>query len=247
MAVLNDYIDHLQQYKDSLLPRYLGLFEFKIDFNCTGTRGAEFMNSYCIVLMKNWFSASSIPQLRFDFKGSSVGRATGIATHDSTDLYDGSLADIALKEIDFFDLVKSNRMRPLILDRQSKFALYSQIIKDTEFLVRENFMDYSILVGVYKFSNEHHISLDLDNPSRFHSFLGGMESLDGRSVYTFGLVDCLQRFSMRKRVEKLLKNARSKFIHSSSEHFKIPLDSVEHPVAYAHRLISFVNDILISF
>ena len=247
MSIVDDYQRHLEIYRDSLMPRYLGLYHFQLSSTLPLGTDIDHTRAYFIVLMKNWFDPHCQPQLKFDFKGSSVGRFTNIDFESKSDLFDTSLSKITLKELDFLHLVKRNVINPIIIDKHSKEILQNQLLKDVMFLEKGDFMDYSLVIGIYKFKNMHHISLDIDNGSQLHSFLGGLEALDGKSVFTFGLVDCLQRFSLRKRCEKIWKSMRFTFNSNQIEYFEYPLDSVEHPKPYAHRLLEFANKVIVGY
>jgi hypothetical protein len=80
----------------------------------------------------------------------------------------------------------------------------------------------------------------------FHGYLGGMPSTDTHFIYACGLVDCLQSFDTRKRIEYTWKQIRSSvpFVSGQTEGtFGVLEDSVAEPNRYAERLLKFINNI----
>lgn len=136
-----------------------------------------------------------------------------------------------LKDLDF-DV-------PFLLGPTKLMLLFEQLKRDTAFLENCEIMDYSLLVGI----------VDLDQvaisgaipwalPEKLSVFRtddGGFRSSDGKDramglVYYMGIIDVLQPYNLRKKVEHALKSLRES---------PDALSCVD-PAQYSKRFVDFV-------
>jgi 1-phosphatidylinositol-4-phosphate 5-kinase len=101
--------------------------------------------------MTNVFATSNHIDLRFDLKGSSIGRK--VLTGTDKDLESFLNGDMALKDLDF------NIMNEKIVVGSKRDIILKQLKKDTEFLYNINSNDYSLLLGIHKIKDNYKFSL----------------------------------------------------------------------------------------
>lgn len=115
------YLQHMEQYRESVLVRMLGVYRVKVYGTYRKTK------LWCL-LMENVFSAPSLLESRFDLKGSEFGR-----TSESTALG---------LDLDFLD----SGLRLCLGDLRPSFL--AQLTLDISFLQSQSLFDYSLLVGI---------------------------------------------------------------------------------------------------
>ena len=132
--ILPNYYIHLKKNPNSLLPKYLGCYQLI-------RKERKQKKKFNFIVMKNVFNTSRQIHLRFDLKGSKIGRRVlkGI---------DDNKGDIALKDL---DLESKNKK---ILLGEKRDSLIEQLKKDTKFLSENNAIDYSLLIGIHDKNRE---------------------------------------------------------------------------------------------
>merc|ERR1719162_537893 len=86
------------------------------------------------------------------------------------------------------------------ISQEDKAALADTIAADAAFLSAQGLLDYSLLVGI------HRLPRDL-SPEQRESHVrdlrasGGFVSLDRQKIYFFGIIDVLERYSLRWRMQ----------------------------------------------
>ena len=144
----------------------------------------------------------------FDLKGSTVGRcASDEDKAQSVPIY---------KDLDFGD--------PLGVDDISKALIISKIQIDCKFLERNNIMDYSLLLGV-----ANGLQGESEKGSRVV-----VVSENREWTYYLGIIDILQPFNFKKRMEFALKS-----IWTNSQGL-----SCVSPTNYSSRFQSFISILL---
>ena len=136
--MLGEYFFYLKENPLSFLPKLLGCYVLKRKYKKNIT------NIYFIV-MSNVFATDNHIDLRFDLKGSTIGRSVLKGTKDDSIIF--AKGDLALKDLDFNkndERVYIGAKRQIILD---------QIKKDIEFLYSINSNDYSLLLGIHYIQN----------------------------------------------------------------------------------------------
>lgn len=128
LGTLQPYHEHLSKHPKSLLTRYYGLHKVKYKQN------GKNMEQY-IIIMNNMFRKFT-PNVRYDLKGSTQGR--------STEFKDGKIdPKIALKDNDWTD--GDNTVDLQVNDKRE---LVKTIKADSEYLGKNQTLDYSLLLGI---------------------------------------------------------------------------------------------------
>ncbi|XP_004503007.1 phosphatidylinositol 4-phosphate 5-kinase 1-like [Cicer arietinum] len=124
IRMLPSYFQHVSQYKNSLVTKFLGV-------HCVKPIGGQKTR---FIVMGNVFCSEYRIHKRFDLKGSSHGRTT----------------DKPRKEIDETTTLKDLDLSFVFRLEQSWFQeLKWQLDRDCEFLEAEGIMDYSFLIGLH--------------------------------------------------------------------------------------------------
>lgn len=108
--ILKDYYEHLVSYPQTLITRYFGLHKIKYKPEGGGVQRIYF------IIMANVFNTTRSLNIRYDLKGSKLGRRT---KKKPTDIIPSS---IALKDLDF-----DNDGMKIDVDENIKQALIKQI------------------------------------------------------------------------------------------------------------------------
>ncbi|KDO20963.1 hypothetical protein SPRG_14055 [Saprolegnia parasitica CBS 223.65] len=212
-----------------ILPKYVTFMAAHPDTFVTKFVGCHALTMYgktvFFIVMQSVFDTPLQIHERFDLKGSWVGRLEGRKTRGTTvvckycakeyviggthdqmcDLNGGNVRhayDNVGKDLNWNHHMK--------LPRHIARRVAKQLQVDSHFLQEINCIDYSLLVGI------HHRSFRVDAPSAttspdekpFHQAnLGGMsvEEVYGPGVYFMGLIDILQQWNLRKRVEHFVR------------------------------------------
>jgi hypothetical protein len=93
-----------------------------------------FENKTVFLLMRNWFDSDLRPMIRFDFKGSTVGRKS---LKNDDDVFEQTL-----KELDYLHLQSKGQLNFIILKPELKHQFLQQIISDVSVLGNNSFIDY---------------------------------------------------------------------------------------------------------
>ncbi|KAL8516741.1 hypothetical protein ACS0TY_015125 [Phlomoides rotata] len=132
LRMLPNYHQHVRTHENTLITKFFGLHRIK------PSSGQKFR----FVVMGNMFFTELRIHRRFDLKGSSLGRSADKVKIDENTI---------LKDL---DLDYCFYLEPTWRD-----ALMQQIEIDSKFLVSENIMDYSLLLGVHYRAPQHLRSL----------------------------------------------------------------------------------------
>ena len=216
--ILKDYINHLQHNPDSLLIKFLGMYQ--MEWKDPETKKPR---TYNMLVMSNLFKSFQVGQ-RFDLKGSIASR-TRLTVNDSFE--DPSRDEtIALKDNDFRKYMKQinfvEQMKP------DMPPLLDVIRNDSEFLKRSNLIDYSLLLGELKIELSSLREMCKKNPE-----LGRGIYIDGtKRAWLIGIIDPLNSYTTVKKAENLFK----------STGYGNSLSAVP-PQFYSDRFIGFFNGI----
>ena len=142
--IIGEYYFYIKENPLSFLPKLLGCYVLKR--KCK----KKLTNIYFIV-MTNVFATSNHIDLRFDLKGSSIGRK--VLTGNDKDLATFSNGDMALKDLDF------NLLNEKVVVGYKRDIILKQLKKDSEFLYSINSNDYSLLLGIHKIKENYRFSL----------------------------------------------------------------------------------------
>ena len=227
LRILPDYAAYMGRHPHSLLCRYVGLHSVRL-----------YLTLYFVVMQSVFETPVAIHE-RYDLKGSTVDRFTG---------REGKQAGKVLKDLDL--------QMNVLLSHSDRAAFLRQCEADTLFLSKHNLMDYSLLLGVHYTQHQVGLSTDLEalsapvspgmlsmspsyaSKSPFTRDQGGMRAsyISGPSLYFFGVIDMLQRWSIGKRLERVWKvYGRCR----RSEQL-----SVMEPVGYRQRFLRAMADMV---
>lgn len=194
---LSQYHDHILKNPNTLLARYFGLHQIKCYSN------NSLIYDIYIVVMNNVFNLQH-PELmehKYDLKGSTFKRYT-------TPLKVKSGA--AKKDLNFL-----NDHMNINISYTLREKILNQIKSDSNFLARHNIIDYSLLVGIIKKSNDvkdrrpHEMQgsceEDAFQKTETHKVLSDIESFDGQWNYYIGIIDTLTLYGAKKKGEYVAK------------------------------------------
>eukprot|EP00026_Physarum_polycephalum_P003879 Phypoly_transcript_03895.p1 GENE.Phypoly_transcript_03895~~Phypoly_transcript_03895.p1 ORF type:complete len:624 (+),score=54.89 Phypoly_transcript_03895:95-1966(+) len=139
-----------------------------------------FGNIIHMVVMANVIDTNLKIHEVFDLKGSWINRTRK-----------GRKSRIGL-DLDFDRKIK--------LSNQIKLAYLDQIARDAKFLASLGIMDYSLLLGIHVFSDDDQHKYHTEHGWRF-----GVMASDESELYFMGIIDILQFFNIRKKVEFFTK------------------------------------------
>ena len=143
-TMIGEYFFYLKNNPLSFLPKLLGAYVLKRKYKKNNT------NIYFIV-MSNVFATNHHIDLRFDLKGSTIGRKVLKGTQDDNAIF--SNGDMALKDLDF------NKSNERVYIGSKREVVLNQIKKDIEFLYSINSNDYSLLLGIHCLQEKQNFNL----------------------------------------------------------------------------------------
>ena len=176
--------------------------------------------------MINVFATSKHIHIRYDLKGSRVGRRVLTGKRDAEIMAKG---DLALKDLDL-----EKRKEKMYIGEKSEL-LQTQVKNDADFLCKIGANDYSLLLGIHYINKEKkkpnirvsmsniHVNFDesLLKESSFSNKSsdlrqeklkalvdfedGGIISETGNEIYFVGIIDILTKFNFKKKCEYFIK------------------------------------------
>eukprot|EP01098_Paradermamoeba_levis_P001455 TRINITY_DN11738_c0_g1_i1.p1 TRINITY_DN11738_c0_g1~~TRINITY_DN11738_c0_g1_i1.p1 ORF type:complete len:279 (-),score=81.25 TRINITY_DN11738_c0_g1_i1:178-1014(-) len=203
------YHQHLTTQKNSLLNWFYGLFAIQGRAN----------QIIFFVAMENLFPLDLKIKEIYDLKGSSVGRSGG----------GGGNELVILKDLDL--------KRKIQLGDEKKKLLLEQIEIDCEWLESQHIMDYSLLFIVCDRDKGKEGNLNTENTSMFKCVNGGFLATNEKNfpldeVYYMGIIDMLQEYNWRKKLETNFKT----ILTGSGD----AISCVE-PAKYSQRFQAFIK------
>ena len=194
---------------NTLINKFYGMYSF--DTN------NENKTTYFIIMESLFYSNLNVDEI-YDLKGSKKGRLASDK--------DKQRKIVVFKDLDW---IKANNR----IHIGSKLALLykRQLYGDLEFLNGHQIMDYSLLVGIANTSEPPNTSLlfaNLNQPYLFKSHYNGIGL--SNKIYFTGIIDILQKYNSRKKVENKLRR-----IMDSQQ--KI---SCAPPTVYSDRMYDFL-------
>jgi 1-phosphatidylinositol-4-phosphate 5-kinase len=133
--LLPKYYRYLLKNKFNLLPKFFGCYKLVRKYK-------HFKECYRFITMENVFKTTKDIQIKFDLKGSMMGRE--VLNKLTDEERKQNRFDFALKDLDLIKL-KQN-----ILVGDKRESLMHQIYLDSEFLRENGVIDYSLLVGIHR-------------------------------------------------------------------------------------------------
>ena len=207
---LTEYYDR-REGQNSLLAKFFGVF----------TLYFQGRSAIHIAIMENTVPPTMDVTALFDLKGSRVHRQS-LASPSIRSLSQVNSKQV-LKDLDFRQVLGT-----FPLTAGSHHSLHAQLHNDSGELTRLNLMDYSLLVAVCR------VGVGDVAESRFaHRAMMGR---DGEFVCYVGVIDYLQKYTLKKKMETS-KNA------VLSPRTPPDFHSCVHPLLYSRRFCSFLQEL----
>ena len=248
--ILPDYFHHLKTYPLSLLPKFLGCYVLT-------RKVKKKRDKIYFIVMINVFATSKHIHIRYDLKGSRVGRRVLTGKRDAEIMAKG---DLALKDLD----LEKRKEKMYIGDKND--ILLKQIKNDADFLCKIGANDYSLLLGIHYINKEkktgQHLSTNnlKENKTNIEDSIlrestlsdkscdsrqeklkalvdfedGGIISETGNEVYFVGIIDILTKFNWKKKCEHFIKMVR----YCSNNMSCTP------PPMYRDRFVNYMNKVV---
>ena len=204
-----DYYFHIYKNPHTLLTRFFGFHKIIV---CSSNKKLYF------VVMGNLFKNDYELDIKYDLKGSTLGRITS-KDQDKT---------IARKDNNF-----NEENRKIRIGRKRKNLLMEQIEKDAEVLRRADVIDYSLLLGISTVNRRKVPKKNVLGPFAEIDD-GGMVSDDGNELYFLGIIDILTHYGTKKKLEHFFKNT----IHKKAAVSCAP------PEYYAQRFLNYMETVI---
>ena len=205
--------------------------------------------------MLNVFATSKHIHIRYDLKGSRIGRRVLTGKRDKEIMAKG---DLSLKDLDL-----EKRKEKMYVGEKSEILL-NQIRQDADFLCKIGVNDYSLLLGIHYINRDKKVapvpSYDQHNKENEDSILkesslsdkscdsrqeklktlvdfedGGIISETGNEVYYVGIIDILTKFNMKKKCEHFIKMVR----YCSNNMSCTP------PEMYRDRFVNYMGKVIV--
>jgi len=250
--ILPDYFHHLKTYPLSLLPKFLGCYVLTRKIK-------KKRDKIYFIVMINVFATSKHIHIRYDLKGSRVGRRVLTGKRDAEIMAKG---DLALKDLDL-----EKRKEKMYIGEKNDILL-KQVKNDADFLCKIGANDYSLLLGIHyinkeKKSNQKVSSTNIvQNKTQIEDSLlkesnisdkscdsrneklkalidfedGGIISETGNEVYFVGIIDILTDYNCKKSAEHFFK-----MIRYCSQNF-----SCVPPIFYKNRFNNYIENIILN-
>ena len=247
--ILPEYFQHLKTYPLSLLPKFLGCYVLTRKIK-------KKRDKIYFIVMINVFATSRHIHIRYDLKGSRIGRRVLTGKRDTEIMAKG---DLALKDLDL-----EKRKEKMYIGEKNDILL-KQIKNDADFLCKIQANDYSLLLGIhyinkekknfhYSSSNILNIKTNIEDSLYRESSLsgkscdsrkeklkalidfedGGIISETGNEIYFVGIIDILTKFNFKKKCEYFAKMVR----YCSNNMSCTP------PQMYRDRFVNYMNQII---
>ena len=248
--ILPDYFHHLKTYPLSLLPKFLGCYVLTRKIK-------KKRDKIYFIVMINVFATSKHIHIRYDLKGSKIGRRVLTGKRDAEIMAKG---DLALKDLDL-----EKRKEKMYIGEKNDILL-KQIKNDADFLCKIQANDYSLLLGIHyinKEKNTQHISssnilnlrTNIEDSFLRESSLsdrscdsrkeklkalqdfedGGIISETGNEIYFVGIIDILTKFNFKKKCEHFIKMVR----YCSNNMSCTP------PEMYRDRFVNYMSKVIV--
>jgi 1-phosphatidylinositol-4-phosphate 5-kinase len=133
------YYKYIFKNRFNLLPKFFGCYKLIRKYK-------HVKENFRFIVMENVFKTTKEIQIKFDLKGSIIGRE--VLNKLSEDERKQKSFDFALKDLDLIKLKQNINVG------DKRDSLIHQIYLDSEFLKENNIIDYSLLVGVHKINNQ---------------------------------------------------------------------------------------------
>ena len=218
--ILPKYYTHLVNYKNTFLPKIFGYYKLIRKVKKKKT------NFYFIIMM-NVFSTKKKIHLRFDLKGSKLGREV-LKPKEKVELnYESVLGkyNYALKDLDF-DFFK----REIHINSNIRDKIIEQLNIDSLLLKELNINDYSLLLGIHKKKFKKKNILNLNNSNNNINNDNENENISNNNIDTnsqnFGSNISNFSFSSKEQESKGERNSNDKNLKDEFSSERITISSL---------------------
>ena len=230
MAILPAYEEYIGLRKGASLIAYFGCHSMSLRWRYSG--------KVYFVVMRNFLPVSS--WLTFDLKGATANRRA-LAAHALHRIHAQagepsrrgvSAAYGTLRDWEWLDIAMAVDIPP------NDKARLSEIIRaDAAFLKSQGVMDYSLLVGIHRLDAAASVA---EREATLSELIaqGGYSSSDRQRIYFFGIIDVLERYTLRWKIQRLVLTAG---YHSLLRALDADGISALPPAEYADRFCTFVH------
>jgi 1-phosphatidylinositol-4-phosphate 5-kinase len=228
--IFQEYYAFLEANPNSFVNKFFGMYQIKrtnqshvVSGSSTTSDESSASSDICFIIMESIFYSDLDVTKIYDLKGSTKGR-------ELSQKEKASMKVPVLKDLDFL-----NDGTHINVGRVASQKFVEQLQKGVKFLHELQIMDYSLLLGIHyrtSGSGVPQTGKTLRQPYMFRYDHGGISGVDNNAneVYFCGLIDILQRFNAKKRVENVVKRIAS----TQKEISCVP------PKVYADRMVDFL-------
>lgn len=225
LSWLPAYREYVESRQGRSLIQYFGCHSMSLWWRFSG--------KVYFVVMRNFLPVRQ--WLTFDLKGATANRRALAAQllhqiHAGEDPRSGA-AWGTLRDWEWMDIA-------MVCDVSvsDKARLNEMITADADFLGTQGLLDYSLLVGIHRLTPQ---ALPAEREAKLQelSSIGGFISLDRQRVYFFGIIDVLEKYSLRWRAQHAALTAGYRL---SCKHAAADGISAMPPQEYADRFRTFV-------
>lgn len=215
-SMLPTYYEHISNNPNTLLTKYLAHFSVQTTRN----------HHIRMVVMASIFNDQIYIDKKFDLKGSTFKRYATPSQLESE--------NVTLKDLDF--------EAPIYFRPDALEQLIGQLTRDSAYLESHSVMDYSLLLGLSEMLPEEDQGFKHafgQNEESAPYYLGYQLNEEGVKVgqrISLGIIDFLQRFRLRKKVEYGCRVMQSCSCSSAS---------VAPPSLYRQRFLDFLREKLL--
>lgn len=229
LGFLPAYRRHVQEREGRSFIQYFGCHSVPLRW--------KYAASVHFVVMRNFLPVKM--WLIFDLKGATANRRSLKGQSLLTVQAQGSSGVGApsygtLRDWEWMDIAMSVDVEPEV-----KGEIADILRADAEFLSRQGLLDYSLLVGIHRLPQETTAS-PADREKRLQELerAGGYASLDRQKVYFFGIIDVLEQYNLRWRVQHAVLTMAYYLVMNGSNADGI---SAMSPELYADRFYTFLH------
>lgn len=188
MSILPSYMAHVQGRMGSSLLHYLSCHSMHLPWQLSG--------KVYFVVLRNFFPVQ--PELSFDLKGATANRRALKAWElHQTDTMAGLYS--TLRDWEWMDIGMTTD-----LDQGDAQRIWSMIDADCDFLCKQHLLDYSLLLGIYRPPRSLTPQQKQERLQHLERQCRGCAAMsrDRQKLYFFGIIDVLEKFTLRWRVQR---------------------------------------------
>lgn len=220
LRILPAYHDHVMARQGKTLIQYYGVHSMPLNWN--------FSRRVYFVVMRNFLPEKM--WLTFDLKGATANRRA--LTENVLYKTEGLASSGTLRDWEWLDIAMSADV-----SNEDRIALSDMIASDCLFLAEQNLLDYSLLMGIHRLP----AGLSSEEQQEYISKMeahGAYVSLDRQKVYFFGIIDALETYNLRWKIQHCVLKVAYHLVFQPAASDGI---SAMPPREYAERFEAFIR------